>query len=833
MNKLLLCILLSGSIAGSSFAQGKLPLFDKASVTAKGDWLLGQVDAKTKVYTNTEGHLILSNGLASRTFTLQPNVASVGLEELTKNMSYIRSVRPEAELTIDGIHFNVGGLEGQPIQNYILKDWIKNLKADPASFKYVSYQLEETKARFPWKKRLEWMPKDMPWPAPGKELTFTYRLDDQAIDEIVGRQSRDDQRQMIYTDNFTKLQPEWKLFESKAHDRNSFTNEGKVGEIMALSNTAVYAERAFLPGTEVVLVKVVPGTEKAASWGTGLGLVFADRVVKMNCRSQEHQVALFDGQRELQGIPVNDGQGVWLRFELKSGNLEASVSENKKDWKPVGRVGLKPGELPRLIRLGKMDRNGGNSDHGDKGDQGRSRVEAFSMLGATQANGSNDMEKQLAYLKQIEVKVHYELYDNFPVFSKWVTVENKGKQPITINAFKSEILAVVETESIVNTGGYFNYPGLSVTTDYTFGSMNPDAAFYAGIEWKKDKTFTSQVSWGLDTPCLLEVAPKIGPEQTIDPDQNFSTYRCWLLLDDNFDMERKTLGYRRMMRMIAPWVTENPILMHVRNADDASVKKAIDQCAEVGFEKVIMTFGSGFETEDISDKNIEKAKRLADYAHSKHLTLGSYSLLASRSIDKKNDVELPEGQNAFFGHSPCIGSEWGQKYFKNLYYMYEKTGLDNFEHDGSYPGDVCFSTQHPGHKGLKDSQWTQYKTITDFYKWCRGKGIYLNVPDYYFASGSNKVGMGYREVNWSLPREQQEIIERQNIFDGTWAKTPSMGWMFVPLVEYQGGGEAATIEPLKITFRITDSGWPICLAQAFRRVIADHNFTMRQRPRPW
>lgn len=57
--------------------------------------------------------------------------------------------------------------------------------------------------------------------------------------------------------------------------------------------------------------------------------------------------------------------------------------------------------------------------------------------------------------------------------------------------------------------------------------------------------------------------------------------------------------------------------------------------------------------------------------------------------------------------------------------------------------------------------------------------------------------MGYRETNWSLPREQQEIIERQNIYDGTWTKTPSMGWMFVPLVEYHGGGKAATIEPLK------------------------------------
>ncbi|MFM8488005.1 MAG: alpha-galactosidase, partial [Bacteroidota bacterium] len=28
-------------------------------------------------------------------------------------------------------------------------------------------------------------------------------------------------------------------------------------------------------------------------------------------------------------------------------------------------------------------------------------------------------------------------------------------------------------------------------------------------------------------------------------------------------------------------------------------------------------------------------------------------------------------------------------------------------------------------------------------------------------------------------------------------KAPSMGWMFVPLTQYQGGGDAATIEPLE------------------------------------
>lgn len=34
--------------------------------------------------------------------------------------------------------------------------------------------------------------------------------------------------------------------------------------------------------------------------------------------------------------------------------------------------------------------------------------------------------------------------------------------------------------------------------------------------------------------------------------------------------------------MMAPWTQENPIFMHVRRSDEASVKAAIDQCAAVG-----------------------------------------------------------------------------------------------------------------------------------------------------------------------------------------------------------------------------------------------------------
>ncbi|HWO54692.1 MAG TPA: hypothetical protein VNM49_09890 [Paenibacillus cookii] len=43
---------------------------------------------------------------------------------------------------------------------------------------------------------------------------------------------------------------------------------------------------------------------------------------------------------------------------------------------------------------------------------------------------------------------------------------------------------------------------------------------------------------------------------------------------------------------------------------------------------------------------------------------------------------------------------------------------------------------------------------------------------------------------------RRQILARQNIFDRTWKKTPSMGWMFVPLMPYHGGGAEAILEPL-------------------------------------
>jgi len=240
--------------------------------------------------------------------------------------------------------------------------------------------------------------------------------------------------------------------------------------------------------------------------------------------------------------------------------------------------------------------------------------------------------------------------------------------------------------------------------------------------------------------------------------------------------------------------------MHLVSKNDGEVKAAIDQCAATGYEAVILSFGSHCNMEDSSAANIARWKQLADYAHQRNIRIGGYSLFSSRKISDADDVIDPATGKpdaaAFFGNAPCMGSNWGLSYIAKLKYFISNTGFDIFENDGPYPGDVCASTLHPGHIGLDDSQWKQMNVQKELYHWCNERGVYVNAPDWYFLDGTNKIAIGYREVNFSLSREQQLILNRQNIFDGLWEKSPSMSWGFVPLTKYQGGGPEAILEPL-------------------------------------
>ncbi|HZY61966.1 MAG TPA: hypothetical protein VFE38_05515 [Edaphobacter sp.] len=584
-------------IAGA-FGTGALSVVSSKAIAEKDnhqqqsvlspDWLLDSSSYKAKISRqNDDKEIVLSNGLLRRVFRLAPNATTIAFDNLTTDESVLRSIRPEATLTIDDYALAVGGLHGQPVQNYFLPEFLDHMTANARDFHFLRVEEGTPRERFPWKRVPEWSTEELPWPAPGVSLTFHYG----------------------------------------------------------------------------------PGAES----------------------------------------PIKD----------------------------------------------------------------------------------------------VQVRVRYELYDGIPLLAKQVELENNGNAPIILNSFQAEILAIAESGIGKLAPNAFNnlldkVLPIHVETDYDFGGYMDAAQDNPAVQWKSDPLYGSNY-YDHSYPCLLECTPPVGPELEIAPGQTWSSFTVFELLHDSSDAERRGLAMRKMMTLLAPWVQENPIYMHARYAEPEKVKYIIDQCAEVGFEMVILSFGSGFNIENTSIDYLNQMKELADYARKKGIAIGGYSLLASRGGKRQDlviDVKTDRPGGGKFGPSPCLGSQWAEGYFKTLRAFFPYTGMSVFENDGSYPGDFCASTTHPGHKGYLDSQWRQWQVMSEFYRWCRGQGIYLTVPDWYFLNGQSKTGMGYTENDWSLPREYQPLIERQDIYDGTWEKTPSMGWMHVPLMQYHGGGSAATVEPL-------------------------------------
>lgn len=759
------------------------------------DWLVDGSGFEARIERGEET-VSLENGLIRRVFRVKDGMATIAYQNLGNGESIIRAVRPEGMLTLNGREMEIGGLIGQPNLAYLTDEWLGAMTADPAAMRLRGIEEGEPVERFKWGNR-RYQSRSTAWPPKGVKLSFFFEPSAESP-------SADVSREVLWSDDFTKMDPAWRRKESDTEERVSFENEGKAGEIYAMGNLHCFAERLIPEGTVMLEAVIHPGSDQSTSWGPGLGLVYGDRVMKVNLRPGDrgehgHFELRHGGERlaRVKDLAAADG-GLSLEHAYRLRALLGPVVKWEVSrmpdgaWFPLFEVSSGGGK-PESIRVGKMDREGGGSDEvAHPQEWGRCRIESVTAFG-------KPLESKQSVGSPVRVGVHYELYDGVPVLSKWLTVENRGSETLTVDRFTAESLAMVEHGNSVETRDDVPLPlprQLHVETDMAFGGFTVDNAKRWTVHMRPDKSYKTQVNYALEQPCLLEVEPTRGPAQDVAPGETFESFRVFELAHDSEDRERRGLALRRMYRTVAPWVTENPLMHHMKTAQPDKVREAIDRAAEVGFEMVILSFGSGFNAENDDPAYLAEWKSVMEHARSKGIDLGCYSLYSSRGIGGGNDIVSPPGERPTHGRCPAITSEWGQGYLKKLYQLFEETGFTVFEHDGAYPGDVDVTARPPLQKGIDDSQWVHWRTWTTFYQWLRERGVYINAPDYYYLSGSNKCGMGYREVNWSLPRAQQLIHTRQNIYDGTWDKTPSMGWMFVPLSQYHGGGAAATIEPL-------------------------------------
>lgn len=153
-----------------------LPVYQKSDADTS-DWLVSPPKTKAAVYRREgKNEIVLSNGLLRRVFRLTPNAATVALDHEGTGVSYLRAVKPEALLTLNGKVVPVGGLTGQPNLAFLQPEWLDQMTADPSAFQFTGFHVGKTEDRFPWKRVRH--AADLPWPPTGVSLTLAFAVPD-------------------------------------------------------------------------------------------------------------------------------------------------------------------------------------------------------------------------------------------------------------------------------------------------------------------------------------------------------------------------------------------------------------------------------------------------------------------------------------------------------------------------------------------------------------------------------------------------------------------------------------------------------------------------------
>ena len=101
---------------------------------------------------------------------------------------------------------------------------------------------------------------------------------------------------------------------------------------------------------------------------------------------------------------------------------------------------------------------------------------------------------------------------------------------------------------------------------------------------------------------------------------------------------------------------EFPVFFHLTDKD--RIREAADQCAEVGFDMILLSFGTGFDLEGIL-ANASALAALRDdiaYANSRGIEVGAYDLIGGTRHENIPDQWIAVNHDEI--KSVCLASGW-------------------------------------------------------------------------------------------------------------------------------------------------------------------------------
>lgn len=387
------------------------------------------------------------------------------------------------------------------------------------------------------------------------------------------------------------------------------------------------------------------------------------------------------------------------------------------------------------------------------------------------------------------VRLVYEIFDDMPLIRKSLYIDNPTENTVTIDTAETEYLCLTED----------GMRQVYLESDYT---GNNGTGFAVDTSIFRDGT---NVSAHFD----------MGPDYDLKPGDTFRGMQVYELYCQSTCFDHRMNEVQNMYRRAAPWVCEAPLFLHLISDDSKTLRDSADMLADIGFDMIIQSFGSGIDMESEDPDYIARVRADYDYVHDRGLTIGGYTLAIIRDYSPMNHDCATDGDHSKI--SRCLCTKWSEGYWNRVMSFIEQTGTDFIEIDGPYHFYTCKGNQ-PGqtehqHKGLSDSRYMQWlRSTVEIYIRMRNQGVYINTPDWFYLSGTNRCAVGYEEIGWSQSRLTQLLLSRIYNYKGTYHKIPSMGWSFLPVEEYHGGGDQAKFEPL--TENLADYDWALAEAAA-------------------
>lgn len=143
------------------------------------DWLVSATKTPASVQVlpakdNQTAQIMLTNGLVSRTFLVSDgNLGCISLRRADKDIEFVRAVKPEARVCLNGQWVDIGGLTGALDHGFITPDWYHRLHSSGQSFHLTGMKIGPCVKPYEWQPKCN-APKDIPWPALGNRVTFEF-----------------------------------------------------------------------------------------------------------------------------------------------------------------------------------------------------------------------------------------------------------------------------------------------------------------------------------------------------------------------------------------------------------------------------------------------------------------------------------------------------------------------------------------------------------------------------------------------------------------------------------------------------------------------------------